>query len=153
MESSIQNLSIKSIFSSNLKRLMDANKISRKALCQELNIKYTTFCDWVNGKSIPKDSQLELLGSYFSISAGEFFIDYSRPDTEIEKSVGAYYSPLKELDMSLLEKMDDNQIKELLKAGFVFRHKSLEEYIRESGKPFVSSEELDWGEPMGDERW
>ena len=31
--------------------------------------------------------------------------------------------------------------------------KSLEEYIRESGKSFVSSEELDWGEPMGDERW
>ena len=55
--------------------------------------------------------------------------------------------------MSVLENMDDNQIKELLKAGFAFRHKTLEEYIRESGKSFVSSEELDWGEPMGDERW
>ena len=35
----------------------------------------------------------------------------------------------------------------------VFRHKTLEERIAESGKPLGASEEYDFGEPSGSEVW
>ncbi len=34
-----------------------------------------------------------------------------------------------------------------------FRHKTLEERIRESGKELKGLGELDWGEPQGNEVW
>ena len=35
----------------------------------------------------------------------------------------------------------------------IFRHKTLEERIIESGKPLKASEEIDMGEPKGSEVW
>ena len=34
-----------------------------------------------------------------------------------------------------------------------FRHKTLDERIRESGVPLTGIGELDWGEPQGNEVW
>ena len=34
-----------------------------------------------------------------------------------------------------------------------FRHKTLEERIRESGRELTGIGEIDWGEPQGDEVW
>lgn len=34
-----------------------------------------------------------------------------------------------------------------------FRHKSLEERVKESGKPLKFSKEINWGTPVGNEVW
>ena len=60
---------------------------------------------------------------------------------------------MKELNMGTLEKLSDFEIRELLAAGFWFDHKTLEEYINESGGQLRVSEEFDWGQPVGDELW
>ncbi|MBO7363559.1 MAG: streptomycin biosynthesis protein StrG [Lachnospiraceae bacterium] len=57
------------------------------------------------------------------------------------------------LDMSVLDYLTDEQVNELLKKGFSFKHKSLEEYIAESGKKLKACPEFDWGMPVGGEVW
>ena len=55
--------------------------------------------------------------------------------------------------MNKLDSMTDEEIKDLIDSGYRFPHKTLEQYIEESGKPFIISEEVDWGEPVGSELW
>ena len=49
--------------------------------------------------------------------------------------------------------ISDDQICDLLSSGFRFEHKTLEEYVSESGGSFIVSDEFDWGKPVGQEIW
>ena len=129
---------------------MEEQNISRQKLCKDLDVKYTTLCDWVKGTSSPKPECLEKLAGYFGIEIGDFFIDFERKDTGTEDRLMAYATKAKQLDMKLLESLTDEQIKALLKQGFRFKHKTLEERIAEYGGK-ISTIEFDWGEPMGRE--
>lgn len=51
-------------FNENLKKLMNEQHISRKQLSNDLHIAYTTITDWINGKTIPRNSRLTELASY-----------------------------------------------------------------------------------------
>ena len=55
--------------------------------------------------------------------------------------------------MNDLEDLNNEQIKELLNRDFRFKHKTLEEYIAENGGVLRSSDEIDWGDPVGREIW
>ncbi len=59
----------------------------------------------------------------------------------------------KQLNIRVLDYLSDEQVKELLKAGFTFSHKSLEEYISDSGKELNADPEFNWGETVGNEVW
>ncbi|MBR4819920.1 MAG: streptomycin biosynthesis protein StrG [Clostridiales bacterium] len=59
----------------------------------------------------------------------------------------------KQLNICVLDYLSDEQVKELLKAGFSFSHKSLEEYVSDSGKELKAGAEFDWGESVGNEIW
>lgn len=146
----------KNKISINLKYLLDAENKSRKRVCEDLDIKYTTLCDWVNGKTAPGYHILTKLGEYFEVEPWLFYEDLEVMKRERIKRMAVYAAKLtqdKQLDMDVLEKMNDEQIKSLLDSGFRFRHRTLEEYIALSGKPFKASEEFDWGEPVGREIW
>ena len=56
------------IISANLLFFMKENAKSRKDVCRDLNIKYTTFCDWIKGKTYPRIESLEKLASYFDVA-------------------------------------------------------------------------------------
>ena len=53
--------------------------------------------------------------------------------------------------MKLLESLTDQQIKALIKQGFMFKHKTLEERIAEYGGKLNLDGEYDWGEDKGRE--
>lgn len=57
----------KNIFAANLKKLMALNNKSRRDVCNDLDLSYWTFCDWVNGKKYPRMDKVELLANYFSV--------------------------------------------------------------------------------------
>ena len=57
------------------------------------------------------------------------------------------------IEIEALSEMTDDQVKELIKGGAVIRHKTLKEYVELNGGKLVPSEEIDWGEPVGDEVW
>ena len=146
---------IKNVFSNNIKYLLDQNHKTRKEVCNDLNIKYTTFCDWTNGRIIPKYENLEKLGRYFNVDTRDFFIDIENNDKTLTAKRLLKYAntPIlnnKELDMNILNDLNDEQVKELINAGFTFKHKSYEERLAECGgvaQPY----KFDWGEPKGRE--
>lgn len=95
------------------------------------------------------------MSDYFCVSASDFFIE-SRPENSEEdflRRVSECSKLSKELPMKTLDSLTNEQVRELLDSGFRFKHKTLEQYIEESGGELIVSEELDWGEPVGREVW
>ena len=150
-KSSVTTRGCNLIVSRNLSRIMQERGISRRRLSNDLNIKYTTICDWVKGHSVPRVKSLSLLAGYFGISESDFFIDTSE-SSDATSRLNKYKEELV-LNLSTVEFMTDEQIRELINRGFSFKHRSLEEYIAISGKPLKASPEIDFGEPGGDEIW
>ena len=62
-------------FSENLKKLMKNKDVSRKQLSQDLNIKYTTICEWIKGTMMPRSEALSSLAEYFGITISELLAD------------------------------------------------------------------------------
>lgn len=59
---------IRQIFASNLTRFMKERNITRRKLSDDLGIKYTTLCDWVNGNSTPKPEAVKAMADRIIIS-------------------------------------------------------------------------------------
>jgi hypothetical protein len=58
-----------------------------------------------------------------------------------------------EISLQAIESFSDEQVMDLIHKGFSFKHKKLEEYIKESKGEMKVSDEFDWGEPVGSEIW
>ncbi len=141
-----QKQNIKTIFSGNLRVLMQEKGISRKKVCSDLGVKYTTFCDWVNGRTLPREDQLGELGEYFGLSAGNLFIEINGNDAPArQERLKEYVNATRRLAMSVLDNLSDEQIRELIRSGFTFEHRTLEEYVKEAGGRVVASDETVWG--------
>lgn len=65
----------KSIFSSNLKKYMNANDKSRREVCDALGVSYYTLTDWINGKKYPRMDKVEMLANYFGILKSDLIED------------------------------------------------------------------------------
>lgn len=59
------------IISDNLKALLSQSKKNRKKVSEDLNIKYSTFCDWVRARTAPDARQVKKLADYFKVSVGD----------------------------------------------------------------------------------
>lgn len=153
MDASISDSrNIRTIVSENIRRLIDESGKSRQEICRELGIKYTTLCDWIKGLSSPRLETLDSLSGYFGIEIGDFFVDFNAPSDPVPRLL-KYAKGVTMLDINTVKYMSDDQIKELLKKGFSFRHRSLEEYIKMSGMELKASGEIDWGNPAEGEIW
>lgn len=69
------NLGNKKIFANNLTYYMDLNNVDRNKLCKDLNYKYTTVSDWVNGVTYPRIDRIEELARYFNIDKSDLIED------------------------------------------------------------------------------
>ena len=65
----------KTILAKNIRYYMEKNQKTRAALCEALDIKYTTLSDWVNGKTYPRIDKLERLAAYFGIEKSALLED------------------------------------------------------------------------------
>lgn len=75
-----KNTDPKICFATNLKKIMETKKISRKKLSDDLNIKYSTLCEWLKGTMMPRADKMELVASYFNTTSSRLLED---PNTEI----------------------------------------------------------------------
>lgn len=50
-----------------MKYYLDLNNISNKQIREDLNIPYTTFIDWMNGVSYPKEETLKNIANYLNV--------------------------------------------------------------------------------------
>lgn len=74
----------RTIFSKNLQYFMSEKGVSRKDVCETLDISYYTFSDWCNGKKYPRVEKLEMLADYFGISVPELV---SKKDESIKEEL------------------------------------------------------------------
>lgn len=70
------NLGNKEIMARNIQRLMDLYDKDRTEVCKDLGISYTTFTDWVKGKTYPRIDKIELLANYFHVSKADLVEEY-----------------------------------------------------------------------------
>lgn len=59
------------VFPRKLKYYCNLTGKTRREICETLDIKYPTFCDWCNGKKYPRIDMLDVLAQYFSDELGE----------------------------------------------------------------------------------
>lgn len=76
----------KEVMASNIRRYMDLRNKDRNDICKDLNIKYTTFTDWINAKTYPRIDKIELMAHYFNVSKADLVEEYL-PNTNTSKSV------------------------------------------------------------------
>ena len=57
----------KEVMASNLRHLLSYHNKLQKEVCSDLNIKETTFSDWITAKSYPRIDKIELLATYFGV--------------------------------------------------------------------------------------
>ena len=108
MDSRIQPKGPKEIIASNLKLLLQIYHKSRKEVCTDLDISYTTFCDWLHARTYPRIDALEQMGYYFRIETRDFLVDLEKNKGLAErlsvyaKTIGVrYQTEEKEPDFSV----------------------------------------------------
>lgn len=109
MEAKTSN-SICVVFSQRMSQLLERDGKSRKDVCRDLDIKYTTFCDWINGRNIPKAPQIERLCDYFCVEPSYFFIE-TEPENAAERFTNRVSRYAKMLQHKTLEDMK-NEVEE-----------------------------------------
>ena len=141
------------LIAQNLNRLMQERRKTRKDVCRDLEIRYTTFCDWMNGKSYPRIESLERLAGYFEVRVGDFFIE-SEQNHKWEGRLMTYLQKSSQIPVELAVELPEPELKKLLSMGLQIQHKSLEDYVAEAGHTtMTTSDDVDWGEPVEGELW
>lgn len=79
----MKTLENKEILSRNLKYYMNKHGISRNDLCDQLDLKYMTVSDWINGKTYPRIDKIELLANFFGINKSDLIEDKIEENTPI----------------------------------------------------------------------
>lgn len=109
----MNNLGNKEIFSKNLKRYMKINNKDRIDVCNDLDIAYTTFTDWYNGKIYPRIDKIEQLAIYFGIEKSDLIEDTNKNKDKIPVLgiVKAGYNYLAEENIIGYVSVNDNTLK------------------------------------------
>lgn len=77
----------KTAFSRNLDRLIRQSGKSRKEICQEMGVGYSTFTEWANGRKYPRPEGMETIAKYFGVSVSELVEAVDEPTFEIPPKI------------------------------------------------------------------
>ena len=67
----MSDLGNKAVMAKNIRYYMSLHDKTRAELSRDLNIKYTTLTDWINGKTYPRIDKIELMARYFGIEKSD----------------------------------------------------------------------------------
>ncbi len=65
----------KRILARNILYYLDRKGVSKQQLCSDLNIKYSTFAEWVNARAYPRIGAVEALAGYFNCEKSDLIED------------------------------------------------------------------------------
>lgn len=104
----------KDVMASNIKKYMERKGVTNQQVCDALDIKYTTFVDWINAKTYPRIGKIQLLADYFGVRKSDLVEERVPPaytgqgdDEEIRRRLH-YYADYGEPDVrkKLVELLD-----------------------------------------------
>lgn len=96
------------IFVKNLKYYMNLNNKTRTDICNDLNLPYTTFAEWYNGKVYPRIDKIELLANYFSVKKSDL-IEEKLKNTSNSAVVLVYGTIPAGVPMEMIEDVIDTE--------------------------------------------
>lgn len=85
---------------------MELKGKSRREVCKDLGLSYSTFSEWVSAKKYPRIDKIELMANYFGCEKSDL-IEEKEQSTESELSL------IKKEFIQKIEKMTDAQIERL----------------------------------------
>ena len=89
----------KEIMSRNIKYYLQKSGKTRNDLVADLNLKYMTVSDWINGKTYPRIDKIEMLANYFGVMKSDLVEDRSTAQQIVENYiVDKIVDTVKELD-------------------------------------------------------
>lgn len=74
----------KEIMARNIKKYMQRKNVDRSKLCKDLDIKYSTFSEWVQGNAYPRIDKIEMLANYFGCTKADLVEDIPDYDVNID---------------------------------------------------------------------
>ena len=80
-------INTKNQFSKNLAFFMKLKGVDRNTLSKDLNIKYTTICEWLKGNTMPRADKMDLVAKYFNIDSSDLV---KKPDDLVDN----YFCPI-----------------------------------------------------------
>nr|DAL55728.1 MAG TPA_asm: Repressor protein CI [Caudoviricetes sp.] len=122
----MSDLGNKEIMAENIQYYMDLNNKSRRDVCNDLGLVYSTFSDWVNGNKYPRIDKIELMANYFGISKAELVERRDRSDQlskknerDIQKRLQSILDDINEDGMAMFngDSEMDEETKALLRAS------------------------------------
>ena len=69
----------KDVFARTLSYYVEKSGKTRAEICQDLGIVYSTFSEWINGRTYPRIDRIELLAKYFGIKKSQL-IESEQPE-------------------------------------------------------------------------
>ena len=85
----MKDINTKVTVANNIKTLMASHNINRKQLASDLNVKYSTLCEWLKGNKMPRPEKLNMLAKYFNTSVNHFFLELN--DDFVKDNEGISY--------------------------------------------------------------
>lgn len=73
------------IIASNLNLLATIYGKTRRQVCEDLDISYTTYCDWVNARTYPRMEPLIALANYYGISVRNLLSDLKYSESMLSR--------------------------------------------------------------------
>ena len=77
----MNNAENKKVMAHNIRRYMSIKGVSNQQVCADLNIKYTTFMDWINAVTYPRIGKVEAMANYFGCEKSDLIEDWSKKPT------------------------------------------------------------------------
>ena len=72
----------KRILAQNILCYMDKKGVTKQQVCADLNLKYTTFVEWIKGRAYPRIGAVETLANYFGCEKSDLIEDRRKKDAE-----------------------------------------------------------------------
>lgn len=84
----MNSLGNKQIMAENIRYYMRLRGKSRTDVCKAVDVKYTTFCDWINAKTYPRIDRIEMMARYFNCQKSDL-VEQREPDAERKNTEAA----------------------------------------------------------------
>ena len=72
----------KQILADNILYYMDVKGVTKQQLCADLDIKYSTFVEWIKGRAYPRIGAVEKLALYFGCEKSDLIEDRRKKAAE-----------------------------------------------------------------------
>ena len=72
----------KRILARNILHYMDIKGVTKQQVCADLDLKYSTFVEWIKGRAYPRIGTVERLSRYFGCEKSDLIEDRRKKDAE-----------------------------------------------------------------------